>query len=136
MILCLKSPSISSLWIPYGSCSNYLWKDNYLPEKADGIKETGNLGKRKHSWGWQRGCGFPRSLPWQAWAQVLKLQKRNLGARTTKEHGFKWCHESWCPSAVSSRWHWLDRLSFPSASQERLKSFISGQADFKLLKHH
>lgn len=94
MILCKKSPSISSLWIPYGSCSNYLWKDNYLPDKANGRKETrnlgenkangrketGNLGETKHSWGWQRGhvCGFPRSLPCQTWAQVFKLQKTDF----------------------------------------------------------
>lgn len=138
MILCKKSPSISSLWIPYGSCSNYLWKDNYLSDKANGKKETGNLGERKHSWGWQRGsaCGFPRSLSCQVWAQVFKLQKRDFGARMTKKHELNWCHESWSPSAVSSRWHWLDRLSFPRACQERLKSFISGLADFKLLKRH
>lgn len=101
MILCKKSPSISSLWIPYGSCSNYLWKDNYLSDKANGKKETGNLGERKHSWGWQRGsaCGFPRSLSCQAWDQVFKLQKRDFGARMTKKHKLNWCHESWSPNA-------------------------------------
>lgn len=64
------------------------------------------------------------------------FRKGILCTRTTKTHEFNWCHESWCPSAVSSRWHWLDRLSFPRACQERLKSFISELADFKLLKHH
>lgn len=80
MIICIKSPSISSLWIPYGFCSNYLWKDNYLPDKANGRKETGNLGETK-LWGWQSGCvcGFPRSLSCQRWAQIFKLQKRDFG---------------------------------------------------------
>lgn len=81
MILCKKSPSINNLRIPYGSCSNYLWKDNYLPDKANGRKATGNLGETRHSGGCQRdcSCGFPRSLPCWTWAQVFKLQKRDFG---------------------------------------------------------